>query len=252
MEAPLIGITTTVSLENEGRPDELERIMVGRGYIHEIVRAGGIPILLPFDGGEPLLQRVIGQLDGVVFSGGEDIDPQLYGEKPTPHLGEINPARDRFELALFKAAQEQGLPVLAICRGMQVANIGCGGSLTQHIPGEYPDALPHSDTKEEPRPWSLRVHDVHVRPDTLLAGVLQTSTFSANSLHHQAIKRLGSGLCVNATSPDGIVEGIEGTGRQWLVGVQWHPEVFEHEEGAVDRKLFTAFMAEAAKHMLGK
>jgi putative glutamine amidotransferase len=181
-----------------------------RDYARRVAGAGGLPVLLSLDT-DPA--EIVERLDGIVLPGGTDVDPALYGAAPDPELMDPEPARDSQELELLDAAAAAGLPVLAICRGLQVVNVWRGGTLHQHVPAhgcfdEAPDKLQH---------------EVTIAPGSIL-GEVYGASLMVNSLHHQAVDRLGAGLEVSAEAPDGTVEGLECTAAP-VVAVQWHPEL---------------------------
>lgn len=192
-----------------------------RDYVRSVERAGGLPLVLvpglPTDAPE-----LLARLDALVLSGGVDVDPALYGAEPHPKLGPLVRERDEFELALVREALARDLPLLAICRGHQVLNVACGGTLVQDIPSVLPGAGAH-DKRGRP---DRRVHVVTLQPGTRLRAVLARDQVQVNSFHHQAIDRLGTGLHVNALAPDGLIEGVELPERRFALGVQWHPEAF--------------------------
>jgi putative glutamine amidotransferase len=169
-------------------------------------------------------------VDGLLLTGGGDVDPARYGEAPHLKLDDVDPARDEFEIALIAAARARDLPIFAICRGVQVLNVAAGGTLVQDIPSEVTGALKHSlDVPPHP-PYEL-AHEVWVDKDSLLAKLLGdrlvgSDTCDVNSRHHQAVKTVGAGYRVSATAPDGVIEAIEDPAARFCLGVQWHPENF--------------------------
>ena len=166
---------------------------------------------------------VLDRLDGVLLSGGPDVDPGLYARAPHPKLGRVNRRRDEFELALVREAVRRNLPLLAICRGQQVLNVATGGTLLQDIPSELRGAGEH----DAPGPRWQVAHDVQLLPHTRLRSILGRDTVAVNSFHHQAIDELGEGLSVSGRCPeDGVIEAVELTSRRFVIGVQWHPESF--------------------------
>jgi putative glutamine amidotransferase len=184
--------------------------------------------------------RILAGVDGLVLTGGEDVAPEYFGEEPHPGLGTVNQVRDATEIALISAARRLRMPVLAICRGIQVLNVECGGSLLQDIRAQRPDALEHdghNGGRDEAR------HPVEIEKDSILALATGATRLDVNSLHHQAVDRLGDGLRVTATAPDGIIEGVESTDDWWVLAVQWHPEEMDRcaEPGAEPGPLFKAF-----------
>lgn len=216
MSRPLLGIT----LGGDDRQPGFVRLR--EDYVRSVERAGALAVALP-----PCPPREVGtmldRLDGVVLSGGADVDPSLYGERPHPRLRHVDRSRDDFELALVREVLGRDLPLLAICRGHQVLNVATGGTLIQDLPSLVEGGERHDCA--EPR--TRRVHPVDVRPGTRLWRAVGGGTVSVNSIHHQAVARLGSGLVASAHCPDdGVIEGIEMPGRRFVVGVQWHPESF--------------------------
>jgi putative glutamine amidotransferase len=174
------------------------------------------------------------------------MDPQTYGEERTPLVGALDPARDATELQLTRWAIADGLPVLGLCRGAQVINVAAGGTLFQDIAAEIPGAQPHDLYPTKGYPRTHLAHPVELVAGTRLRDAFGTDSAPVNSMHHQSVKRLGSGLVVSAVAPDGVVEAVEvADPNKFIVGVQWHPEVFERNAPAVEN-LFDQFIAHAA------
>jgi gamma-glutamyl-gamma-aminobutyrate hydrolase PuuD len=208
-------------------------------YFELVAAAGGRPVLLPptrrAPGGPGAgAAEVIGILDGLVLTGGGDVDPSAYGEAADPHVAGVNPDRDASEMALLAAALEADLPVLAICRGMQILNVELGGTLHQHLP----DVV--GQDAHRTAPLVFGPVDITTDPDTRAAAVFGAATTVLCS-HHQAIDRLGRGLAVTAQAGDGVIEAVELTSATFVLGVQWHPE-----EGG-DQRPFDALVAAAAR-----
>jgi putative glutamine amidotransferase len=223
--------------------DGLERVRLNEAYVTAIREAGLTPfIVAPMDPSDaaPILDAVA----GVVFTGGEDVDPSAYGARRAEKTYDPHARRDAFELALARGARDRRIPTLAICRGLQLMNVALGGTLVQDIGSECPDAIPHdrSDSRTD------RVHDISVEPSTHLAAAVDGERMTVNSSHHQALARVADGLRVNARSPDRIIEGAEWAGDEWwMLGVQWHPEELVHTAEPWDRRLFEAFAAEVLR-----
>jgi putative glutamine amidotransferase len=222
---PLIGVSTSeVRVQESARPlpegDPPQREMVlGMVYAAAVQRAGGIPVVLPPipPGDVPaLLER----LQGVCLSGGPDLDPSAYHARARSELGPVEPELDAFELALARAADAAGLPVLGICRGCQVLNVARGGTLHQHLPAVTDGLFHHRQTE----PGRVTTHTVTVAPGSRLAAIVGSGELEVNSFHHQAADRLGDRLRPVAWSPDGVVEGIEDAEANLYLGVQWHAE----------------------------
>jgi putative glutamine amidotransferase len=191
-----------------------------------------LPVLAPADA-----DAMLEGMQGLVLTGGEDVDPRHYGSPRHAALGDVHAGRDAFELALVQAARERRLPTLAICRGIQVANVALGGTLVQDIASEWPGAIEH-----ECKPRDRRVHEVRVQSGSRLAAALGAEVLQVNSMHHQAVDRVGEGLTVVAHAPDGVIEGVEWTADDWwMVGAQWHPEELMGTPEPWDRALFSAF-----------
>lgn len=245
-QLPTIGVSTSelrvperVSPMPEGEPVRRE-LTLGLAYVHAIVRAGGLPMILPPLTPE-LAAPLIDAVDGLCIPGGPDIHPSLYGHGAHEMLGPTEPELDAFELALVTEALEREIPVLGICRGAQMINVALGGTLHQHLPACVDAALPHRQEADIAR----STHPVRVARGSRLAAALGRDEAEVNSLHHQAVDRLGEGLEAVAWAPDGVVEGVEGTGDAFLLGVQWHAEgLVERPE---ERLLLSAFVASAAE-----
>jgi putative glutamine amidotransferase len=190
-------------------------------------------------------------IDGLVLTGGEDVSPSRYGEPPHPSVVETDPARDEFEIGLVAEARRRHLPILAICRGIQVLNVACGGTLVQDVPSQVKGALEHRLAAPPHDPYAL-AHEVWLDKDTLLARLMRerlsdTDACEVNSRHHQAVRQVAAGFEVSATAPDGIVEAIEDPAAGFCLGVQWHPENFWRT--GEFRPLFEGFLEAAAQHV---
>ena len=211
---------------------------VNAAYVSAVAAAGGLPLVLPPAVPASSAGQLAEALDGLLISGGADIDPVRYGATPHPKLGPLEPDRDAFEFAMLDAARARGLPVLAICRGMQVVNVALGGTLWQDLPTERPGGVHHDGT------WArtARVHAIEVVAGSALARSVGAGPVTVNSFHHQGVRRLAPGLAPTATAPDGLIEGFESADGPWLVGVQWHPEAFHAETDSPDSRLFQAFV----------
>jgi len=239
MTKPLIGITAS-SIEQRGSAFG-EVYVLTRKYAEGVLRAGGVPVIVPYNLDEESLQILFDRLDGLLLSGGGDIDPEIYGEPAHPATNEIEIDRDRVELALARWVVEKAKPFLAICRGIQVLNVALGGTLIQDIPSEMPDALEHSFERGIVE-RGYHAHPVKIAANSRLAQVMQTEIVQTNSWHHQAIKQAASKLQVTAYAPDGVIEAVEVPERRFAIGVQWHPEwMFEHQPE--HRRLFEGLVA---------
>jgi len=219
----------------EGEPPRRE-MALGVVYGEAVAKAGGLPVIVT-PVAEGAIDAMLDRLDGLCLSGGPDLHPSTYGAEPDPHLGPTEPAADAFELALTRRAIARGMPILGVCRGMQVMNVAAGGTLHQHLPG-------HRQTE----PGDRTVHDVRVRRGTRLRALTGRATLDVNSFHHQAPDRLGRGLRVSARTTDGIVEGLEDPSALFHVGVQWHAECLTARRE--DLALFEALVSAAAQQEL--
>ena len=239
MSRPLVAVTATTEIIRGAL-----RARLNAAYVDALEGAGLIPVVAPPLVGEGAAAELLGRVDGLVLSGGEDVDPRHYGARRHPASEDPHPGRDAWELALVNAARERRMPVLAICRGMQLLNVALGGTLMQDIPVERPSTVRHAMSAER----NQRVHEVSCEPETRLHRAVGVRTLSVNSSHHQAIDRLAPALRVSARAYDGIVEGVETTDPEWwVVGAQWHPEELVATPEPWDRALFGAFAAEAGK-----
>jgi putative glutamine amidotransferase len=227
MARPLIGITTYVEPASWGHW-QLEAALVPYDYVRAIERAGGRAVLVPPDGDG--IEEVLDAVDGLVFSGGNDLSPESYGAEAHPATNGTNPARDRGELALLRAAVERDLPVLAVCRGVEVLNVVRGGDLVQHVP----DVVGHEEHRAVVGEFSE--HAVRVDSSSRIGEVRGP----VKSHHHQGLGRIGTGLREVAWAEDGVVEAVEDPDKPFLVGVLWHPEAGE------DQRLFEQ-LVEAAR-----
>jgi putative glutamine amidotransferase len=196
-------------------------------YRQAILHVGGDPRVL--DGSTPANSALDG-IDGLLLTGGDDVAPSRYGEPAHGTTVEAEPGRDDFEIALVTAARARNLPIFAICRGIQVLNVACGGTLVQDIPTQVPGAVAHALKSPPNQPYSL-AHEIWIEKDSLLSRLMRerlidADTCEVNSRHHQAVKDVAAGFRVSATAPDGIVEAIEDPEARFCLGVQWHPENF--------------------------
>ena len=241
---PLIGITSYLEQAAWGvwrQPAAL----VPQTYVDAVSRAGGIPVLLPpqglsadsgtESGADSGAAELAARLDGLVIAGGADVDPARYRERAHPRTGAPSTARDSWELALLRAALELDLPVLGVCRGMQLLNVALGGRLVQHLPDQV------GDQSHQPAPAVFGTTTVRTRPGSLLGGVI-SGTADVRCYHHQAVAELGAGLLPSAWSTDETVEAIELPSRGFVLGVQWHPETDPD-----DPRLFDAFVSASRK-----
>ena len=213
-------------------------------YLHAVAKAGGLPSIVaagftnPLEEAAQLAGEILDNCDGLLLSGGTDVDPKIFGETPHTALGRVDAPRDPFEIALTREAVRRDMPVLGICRGLQVLNVALGGTLVQDIPSDVTNAVVHETGDDR----LVIGHEVVVGKDSRLAQLLGKTRVGVNSFHHQSAKQLGHGLTQTAASPDdGVIEGIEMRDRAFVVAVQWHPENFWKTSDAFDG-LFSGFV----------
>jgi putative glutamine amidotransferase len=223
----VIGVTSSYDWEKEN-------YTLPASYIESITSCDGIPIILP-----PTMnmdvEKILSEVEGILLTGGVDVDPSLYGEPPLPRLGKIDPLRDYYEINLTRKALQKKKPVLAICRGIQVLNVALGGTLYQDIYTQIENPIKHGQTAPRFHP----THNVEILKDSKLYEIFKTSEIRVNSFHHQAIKDLGQNLIATAWSGDGLIEGVEKNDEEFVLGVQWHPERMIKGEMI---KIFKAFI----------
>jgi len=235
---PLVGLTTSASIDSYP-----ERTYTNAAYINAVQQAGGVPVLLPPQLVAAARDALWSRLDALVLTGGGDIDPTRYGQSPHATVYEVSPARDDLELDLTGRALAEGVPVLAICRGIQVLNVALGGTLVQDIVSTTGSLIQHSQKEKR----HLATHAAKVETGSRLAEILGCVALEVNSLHHQSIDVPGEGVRAVAHAPDGIVEGAEVPGHPFAVAVQWHPEeLVAHDDAA--RNLFRAVVDAARRH----
>ena len=238
---PIIGVATQTL---PGKPGgELPTCWImGHRYVEALRTVGAIPWLIPLLPHDPeTMNDIFDRLDGVFLTGGVDVDPSRYGEARHPKCGVTDPDRDAIEIWLLQHALHTGKPLLAVCRGIQILNVALGGTLYQDVASQVPAAMKHDHfpTLEMPSRTYL-AHEIAVKTGTRLGSILGESVVPVNSMHHQAIKDLAPNLVPNAFAPDGIIEGVESAGSQFLVAVQWHPEELAETQPGMKR-LFTTF-----------
>jgi putative glutamine amidotransferase len=243
---PLIGITADLSEEsNHGAKTYREpTIFLPQRYLTAIEQAGAIPLVLPANQSSSARRLLTDVLDGLLISGGNfDIHPRFYGENPIKELGIIKPTRTAFELEIAAVALKRDMPVIGICGGAQAINVVLGGTLYQDIAAQLPSAGAHQKSAEQ----TGGGHRVLVQTGTRLHDIVRCQSFDVNTTHHQAIKKLGRGVVVNAVAEDGVIEGIESTEHEFVLGVQWHPEVLAPRQ-MLQRRIFSSFVAICQKH----
>ncbi len=216
----VIGITCKSGKDNFYLP---------KAYTRAILASGALPILLPVFKDDEMMEYLIESLDGLLLAGGGDIHPKFYNQPVQAELKKVNPERDEWEFQLLKRFKETGKPILGICRGIQVINVGFGGDLYQHIQNHY-----------QKEPTDRPSHEIFIKEDTLLHRLLRMERIMVNSFHHQAIKSLASGFLVSAYAPDNTIEAIEDPEHPFLLGVQFHPEYMYKDK--IIKRLFDGFV----------
>lgn len=231
---PLIGITCgTSALDSHARQPQ-DRL--NRAYSRAVALAGGVPVIVP--NLEEGCEDWTSAIDGLLLSGGVDVDPALYGEMVVNSTVEVDSIRDSAELPMVRDAMNKGLPVLAICRGIQTMNVALGGSLYQDLPSQRPSTICH----RQPGSRDVTTHSVSLEAGARLTDICGSREFAVNSFHHQAIRDTAPGLIVTAHAEDGVIEAVELPGERFVIGVQWHPEELV-DSSAEAMRLFREFVA---------
>jgi len=248
LKKPVIGITLDLANNNENyRYSSFPWYVLRQNYAESVLQAGGIPLMIPY---QDDVGTILQLLDGLILPGGdEDINPKFYGHDITSHKTTPNDARDNFEFRIAKKAIKLDMPILGICRGMQLLNVAFGGTLIQHIPDYlHQKKIEMVIDHEQPVPKHVISHPIRIKPHTILAQLAgNLDETMVNSTHHQAVWQVGEGMIVSATAPDGIIEAIEAINHKFIVGVEWHPEYLNNN--GLDAKLFKALIT--ATHKMG-
>ncbi len=237
---PVIGVTTFMA-----KKPRKTYACVSNSYLQSIEKAGGIPLMLPLTEVPEVMNGYLDIIDGLVISGGDEgVNPRLYGENPVKELACICPTRDEYEMYLFAGALEKKIPVLGVCRGMQLINVAGGGSLYQDVFTQRTGTFGHLPVQ---MPVDVLYHSVSITRGSVLESIFATDELMVNSFHHQAVKKLAPSFAVAALSEDNLIEAIEHQGHDFVLGVQWHPEDLT-EKHVHFLKLFEAFVAAARKN----
>jgi putative glutamine amidotransferase len=244
---PVIGVPAQTLQAIDGIPEGLPRSSVmNHRYFAALASVGAVPWMIPLaPDDEPTLRAIYDRLDGVFLAGGVDVDPASYRHERDERCGRTDPARDAVEIRLTRWAIADGKPVLGVCRGAQVINVATGGSLLQDCEAHLPGAVKHDYYPTQGYARDLLSHDVRLAAGSRLAAIFGRASIHVNSMHHQGVRDLGTGLVPSAFAPDGLIEAVEGDGSAFLVGVQWHPEMLIDSDPAT-RRLFAEFVARAA------
>ena len=234
---PLIGLIS--GLSNDGHAQT-----VGRSYTRSLINAGGVPVLLPTDLPEDMIEAALSQMDGILLTGGSDVDPACYGQEKHEKTYGVLPIRDQLEFRAARFCVDRHIPLLGICRGIQSLTVALGGSLIQDLPSHNPSGLDHHASSKDAN--LKEAHQVDVRPGTRLAGIVGPGMLGVNTYHHQAADRVPPCMVVSARATDGVIEAVEIPGDTFILGVQWHPEAMaDYQEQA--RAIFRAFVESASR-----
>lgn len=244
MPRPVIGITCSRSVEGRWSDYSLGHYMefAYDAYSQAVLNCGGAPLLVPISQNRHSLSAVCRTLDGVILSGGPDINPRFYGSEPHHGLKDVDEAQDEMEIELTRQALTAGVPILGICRGLQVLNVAMGGNLYQDIPQQVAAAINHCPRADR----SIATHNVQIESGTRLHAILKRRALWVNSKHHQAVKEPAPGLVVSAVASDGIVEALEDPRQRFVLAIQWHPEGMWHKDLSAKR-LFKALITAAER-----
>ncbi len=240
----LIGITCSRITGGAWGAYSLGQFMdyAGSDYSHAVLHSGGAPVIIPAVQDSGSLSRILNSVQGLILSGGPDVHPKRYGEEPMAGLGEVDEALDSMELTAAGLALERDIPILAICRGIQVLNLALGGTLYQDIPSQLPDSLCHNPKADK----AVNTHTVRIEAGSRLRRIVGKPEIWVNGKHHQAVKDSAPGLVVTARARDGVIEAVEHPGKRYVIGVQWHPEGTWRDD-ACSKKLFLSFVRAAGE-----
>lgn len=241
MKKPIIGISGSRIIKQQGPWPGYYRSYVNEDYVDSVIQNNGVPYIIPFNEDPEVTVMQVKNVDGLILSGGHDIDPCLYGEESLPKIDEIWPARDSFDMLLLREAEKQQKPVLGICRGAQLINVAHGGSLYQDFSYREQLTLKHSQGHTP----DLETQSVVLEPKSYLAKLFGKKELSVNTFHHQLIKKVGKGLNPVAHAKDGVIEAVENNDGS-LIGVQWHPEMLHRSDPEMN-KLFIDLIKKSAK-----
>ena len=237
---PVIGITTDIEKESKH--------VLNNNNVQAVIRAGGLPVILPI-GIDEDVKQLSTMLDGLLLTGGGDIDPMLFGEEPHKHLGDVSPSRDSIEMALVQEMLKLNKPILGVCRGLQIINIELGGNMYQDIYAQRDVPLLQHTQKAHRHHQS---HFVQVKEGSLLESITKSEQIKVNSYHHQAVKDVPLPLIISGVSSDGIIEAIESTKHSFVLGVQWHPEALAENMDTVSLHIFEKFLEKCHESRQGK
>ena len=242
MTKPIIGIAGSEMIDSAGMFPGYRRSYVNEDYVDSVVKNGGIPFIIPFTEADEVIKSQMAHVQGLILSGGHDVDPHLYGEELMPKIGPIWPQRDHFDMLLLKIAEEANKPVLGVCRGAQIINVAHGGSLYQDISYRSEQTLKH----EQGHTPDLPTHKVTIKKNSLLAKTLGKTECMVNSFHHQLIKKVAPDLLEVADASDGVPEGLENK-QGTVLAIQWHPEMLHNNPNTKYMNNLFKFVVKKAK-----
>lgn len=247
MRKPFIGIIGSYQSQDAEKSEGYQRLNVSNAYVVSVLRSEGIPVILPLSGDASVIEETVRAVDGLLVTGGVDVNPLLYGQEPSPKLGYFCAARDRTDMAAIGCAHRMRKPILGICRGMQVINVAFGGTLYQDVSLMKGEPVKHF---QESEPFSPG-HTVTVRKTCCLYDILGgTGTIHTNSFHHQAVERVADGFTVGAAARDGIAEEIENLSDDFVLGIQWHPELMAADGDKTMQSIFSLFIRACRKESI--
>ena len=247
LRRPIIGIPTQTLHSIDGIPEALpESWVMNQRYSRVVAAAGGLPVMVPLLEDEGTLRELYDRMDALLLPGGVDLDPENYGESRLPTCGRLDPARDRVELRFARWAIAEGKPLFGLCRGLQILNVALGGTLYQDIAAQRRDAIKHDYFPTAGYSRDHLAHPVTVTRGSRLDALVGRSPLVVNSMHHQAVRDLAPGLVPSAVAPDGVIEALESSGEQFVLGVQWHPESLIDRDPRMHR-LVTGFVEAASR-----
>ncbi len=240
IKKPIVGISSSLIIEKDKEFFGQRKVYSNKDYIDSVIEAGGIPMIIPFSENKDVIRAQVETIDALLLTGGEDVFPYNYGQEPHPKLGEVFPKRDEYDAVLLKEAKKRGIPILGVCRGLQIINAFEGGTLYQDMSLIKGDVLKHWQNAS----MSEKTLKIKIEEGSILSKIYP-SEIMINSFHHQAIKDIAEGYKVIASSSDGVIKAIEKDDYSFLVGVQWHPEMLNRncEEA---KKIFKFFISQAS------
>lgn len=238
MKKPIIGISSSIIKDNSGLFANYERVYVNKDYIESIITNGAIPLIIPITLDIYTLETLVNTVDAIILSGGHDVFPYNYGCEPQPKLGEVFPLRDEYDMKLIELAKKRNIPILGVCRGLQILNVYEGGSLYQDLSYRDKPTLKHS---QQNAPTQV-THKIKISKNSMMESIFNEDEIFVNSFHHQAIDRLADSFVATSYASDGIIESIEHKTHKNIFAVQWHPEMLYLSEPKMN-KIFKKFIS---------